>query len=370
MPTRIFLLALLYLLCSCPELRAQGPASVLVVVNDSSPLSRNIGEYYVRKRAIPLRNVYRIQLPDAEEIDRAGYDKLVAAPVGACLRKQQLTETVLYIVVTQGVPLRVAGKDGLNGDIASVDSELALLYTDLHSGKPHPLNGPLRNPFYAHPEAKFTHPEFPIYLVTRLAAYDFQGVRTLIDRALLAKNQGKFVIDLKSDDDQEGNDWLRDTVLRLPANRVIFDDSTKVLYNQTGVIGFASWGSNDQNRHERKVGFEWLPGAIATEFVSTNARTFARPPKGWNISGWNDTAKWFARSPQTLIADYLEEGATAATGHVYEPYLAMNPRPYILLPAYFQGRNLAESYYLSIPSLSWQNIVVGDPLMSLGPPPK
>lgn len=71
-----------------------------------------------------------------------------------------------------------------------------------------------------------------------------------------------------------------------------------------------------------------------------------------------------------MTADYLEEGATAATGHVSEPYLAMTPRPDFLLPAYFQGRNLAESYYLSIPSLSWQNIVVGDPLMSLGAPPK
>ena len=32
------------------------------------------------------------------------------------------------------------------------------------------------------------------------------------------------------------------------------------------------------------------------------------------------------------------------------------------------GRNLAESYYLAILGLSWQNIVVGDPLCSLGRP--
>lgn len=353
-------------------MRAQGPANVLVVVNDRSPLSRNIGEYYVRKRAIPLGNICRIQAPDSENIDRASYNSQIAAPVAACLQKQRLTETVLYIVVAQGVPLRIPGKDGLNGDTAAVDSELALLYTDLRSGKPHPLNGPLRNPFFGQPNAKFTHPAFPIYLVTRLAAYDFQGVRSLIDRALLAKNQGKFVIDLKSDDDQEGNNWLRNAVIRLPAGRVVFEDSTNVVYKQTDVIGFASWGSNDSNRHQRKVGFQWLPGAIATEFVSTNARTFSRPPNGWNISDWSITSrpKWFAGSPQTMTADYLEEGATAATGHVSEPYLAMTPRPDFLLPAYFQGRNLAESYYLSIPSLSWQNIVVGDPLMSLGAPPK
>jgi uncharacterized protein (TIGR03790 family) len=53
---------------------------------------------------------------------------------------------------------------------------------------------------------------------------------------------------------------------------------------------------------------------------------------------------------------------------VYEPYLAYTPRPNILLPAYYHGRNLAESYYLSIPVLSWMNIVIGDPLCKLGPP--
>jgi uncharacterized protein (TIGR03790 family) len=69
-----------------------------------------------------------------------------------------------------------------------------------------------------------------------------------------------------------------------------------------------------------------------------------------------------------LTADYIHDGATGASGHVYEPYLQMTPRPNILLPAYYHGRNLAESYYLSIPILSWMNIVIGDPLCRLGKP--
>ena len=43
------------------------------------------------------------------------------------------------------------------------------------------------------------------------------------------------------------------------------------------MIGYASWGSNDNNRHHAFSGFHWLPGAIVTEFVSTNARTFKKP---------------------------------------------------------------------------------------------
>ena len=84
---------------------------------------------------------------------------------------------------------------------------------------------------------------------------------------------------------------------------------------------------------------------------------------------WNDDAKtMFFDSPQTLTADYLHDGATGGSGSVDEPYLHLNPRPDLLLPAYYRGRNLAESYYVAIPGLSWMTVVVGDPLCSLGRP--
>jgi Tfp pilus assembly protein PilF len=37
-------------------------------------------------------------------------------------------------------------------------------------------------------------------------------------------------------------------------------------------------------------------------------------------------------------------------------------RPQILFPAYLSGFNLIEAFYLAIPHLSWQTIVIGDPL--------
>ena len=149
----------------------------------------------------------------------------------------------------------------------------------------------------------------------------------------------------------------------------MLDQSTEPLYDQTDVIGYASWGSNDRGHNRRFPGFHWLPGAIVTEYVSSDGRTFARPPAQWNPSmNWVLSSGWFAQSPQSMLADYLLEGATGGSGHVYEPYLIYTPRPDLLLPAYYSGRNLAESFYLAIPGLSWQNIVVGDPLCSLGLP--
>jgi ligand-binding sensor domain-containing protein len=48
------------------------------------------------------------------------------------------------------------------------------------------------------------------------------------------------------------------------------DESPKVLTEEKDVIGYAGWGSNDPNRHARTLGFQWLPGALVTEYVSTD----------------------------------------------------------------------------------------------------
>lgn len=361
---RILLLSVLGSIC----VLGAGPDQVLVISNRSSAISRQIAAYYMHRRAIPASHLCEIDAPEQETIDRQTYEARVAGPVGRCLQERKLTETALYLVAAQGVPLRVEGSgSGMKTERASVDSELCLLYSDL-KGVPHPLSGPLNNPFYRHKESPFRHPDFPIYLVTRLAGYDFADVKALIDHAIQARNLGRFVIDLNNSGDGEGNDWLRTAALLLPESRLVFDASTTVLYRQTDVIASASWGSNDENRHERNLGYKWLPGAILTEYVSTDGRTFQRPPGTWRLGKWEDKSTYFAGTPQSLIADYIHEGVTGASGHVYEPFLQFTPHPDQLLPAYYKGRNLAESFYLAIPGLSWQNIVVGDPLCSLGPP--
>jgi uncharacterized protein (TIGR03790 family) len=353
-------------LCALPAL-ATTPSNVLVVVNESSTVSRAVAEYYVGKRGIPKKNLCAIKTTAEESITRAIYDQEIAGPVAQCLKSRGLVESILYIVTTAGVPLRVRGTPSMTGDYASVDSELTLLYGIVKGRRP-AIAGPYNNPFYRRRDTPFTHPIFPIYLVTRLAGYDLRDIRAIIDRAMAAKNTGKVVIDLRARGSGEGDEWLRTAAILLPGERVFLEETTAPVYGAKDVIGYASWGSNDRERKKRKPGFTWLPGAIMTEFVSSNGRTFERPPENWNIATWHDKHLFFANSPQTLTADYINEGATGASGHVDEPYLAFSPRPDILLPVYLGGRNLAESYWMSIPALSWQNIVIGDPLCSLGKP--
>jgi uncharacterized protein (TIGR03790 family) len=364
MRAHVFLL----LLVSLPAARAQTAENVLLVVNQSSEISRHIADYYGARRHIPAANICKLRATTEETIEWATYVAQIETPVRECLQKAKLTEKILYIVTTLDVPLRISGSSGgPDAENSAVDSELTLLYSKIH-GKTYARAGMVHNPLFQLSRTPFRHPDIPIYLVTRLAGYDFADVKGIIDRAQEARNRGKFVFDLTTDDSTPGNRWLRAAAMALPQNRVVLEQTDKVLYGEKDVIAYASWGSNDHSRHERYLKFQWLPGAIATEFVSTDARTFRRPPANWNLSTWakSDMPRWFAGAPQSLSADYIHEGVTGCSGHVFEPYLAGCARPDYLIPAYASGRNLAESYYIAIPALSWQNIVIGDPLCILG----
>lgn len=347
---------------------AQTAENVLVVINNQSDISRRIGEYYATRRSIPGKNLCRIASVDSEEVSWQVFRDEVQAPVAECLRSQQLREKILYIVTTSGVPLKIAGSGGRLGDAASVDSELALLYQRL-GGKEPPTAGPARNPFFGKLNDPFELAWFPIYLVTRLAAYDFEDVRGMIDRCLQADNRGVFVLDLNNRGNDDGNRWLREAARALPERRVLLEQSPAVVYEAEDVIGYASWGSNDDRRAKegrRLLGFRWLPGAIATEYVSSDARTFQKPPDTWTFGATPEHR--FGGSNQSLTADFIADGASGASGHVYEPFLQFSPRPEYLFAAYYSGRTLAESFYLAMPAVSWMNVVVGDPLCRIGPP--
>lgn len=360
---------LLFLVAAAfPILEAQTGESVLLVVNRNDAISQQIAEYYRSKRSVPLQNICYLTTTSEEAVKWETYEQQIERPVGDCLKKAGLQEKVLYIVTTLGVPLKVEGRGkGMETEYGSVDSELALLYAKL-KGARFQRAGAVPNPIFMKRDLPFRHPQFPMYMVTRLSAYDFADVKAMIDRSLEARNRGKFVLDLSSEDDGEGNNWLRAAAMLLPAGRVLLDEGAKVLYDVKDVIGYASYGSNDPNRKRRRLGFEWLPGAIASEFVSTNARTLKRPDDDWKYPTGVDRLHYFGGSPQGLSGDLVHDGATGASGNVFEPFLAGCVRPDYLLPAYYQGRNLAESYYIALQWLSWQGVVLGDPLSSLGKP--
>jgi uncharacterized protein (TIGR03790 family) len=332
---------------------------VLVVINNNSTISDQVGTYFASSRNIPAINIARIDVPTDEEIDEGAFISL-RSQIEAHLTTNNLVDNINYIVTTKGVPLKVnrGSTFSTSSPSSSVESELTMIlgsYSTNIGG-----NGIVYSPYY-YQTAHFSRAAYGIYLVTRLDGYTFDDVKGLVDRGGPDKffsSSGKFVLD----QDPDWNSTLpglnnsmatAQSILASKTLDPLLDQTTTYLTSQSGVIGYASWGSNDhyaslytQNAIPHNT---WWDGAIAETYVSTSGRTFSSPPT----------------YGQSLVADLIAEGVTGAKGYVYEPYSFAMAIVSVLFDRYTSGYNLAESYYMASRSLSWMDVVIGDPKTSI-----
>jgi uncharacterized protein (TIGR03790 family) len=93
------------------------------------------------------------------------------------------------------------------------------------------------------------------------------------------------------------------------------------------------------------VSCTWRQGAVAYHVASSEATTLRKP------------------GSQVWCKRMLEEGVAATLGPVSEPYLLAFPLPDDFFPLLMTGRRtLLEVYFRTVPQLSWQMILIGDPL--------
>jgi uncharacterized protein (TIGR03790 family) len=338
----IYMVLIFFVLLIAPTWSA-GPENVLVVINDNSPASREIGSYYVAKRKIPAKNVVHIKCTTEETIPDPDYPKTIEKPIMDYLKKTGLCNKVDYIVLTKGIPIKITMQWAVDSLLACAD--LKLDYNILKQGAP--------NPYFGKKE-HFSHKKYGIYLVTRLDGYTVKDAKALVDRSLAAKPQkGVFLLDMAANRYEGG--YAATNFAISQAHDIIkskgyishLDKTAEFVGGQKGLMGYFSWGSNDSSfdRNAYKSN-EFLPGAIAETAVSTSARTFKKVDDGG----------------QSLIADLIEAGVTGVKGYVSEPYLSSIADPRILFDRYLSGYNLAESFYMASRRIYWKDIVVGDPL--------
>ena len=280
--------------------------------------------------------------PSLTKWSRAAYEFFIERPISENLTQHATQDRIHYIVVTKGIPLRVRGSSGLEGSVASVDSELTLLYRKL-LGIPIPPAGRIPNPYYLGDRAlsgaqRFAHRTHDIFLVTRLDGFSVDDVIKLIDRGAAPARDGIFVLDQRAVvlGNRVGDDWLNSAAERLAGGgfgeRVLLERSKVPATTTAPALGYYSWGSNDASVSTRSIDVVFAPGALAGMFVSTDARTFKEPPAGWNIGKWGQSKGYFEGSPQSLAGDLIRAGVTGVSGHVAEPYLDGSARPQILFP--------------------------------------
>ncbi|HOV98324.1 MAG TPA: TIGR03790 family protein [Bacteroidota bacterium] len=325
---------------------------VAVIINQNSEISEQIGTYFAEHRGIPENNIIRIATSTNEEIDSITFENL-RQQVEAILISRNLKDSINYLVTTKGMPLKVSHTNSSAN--ASVESELMLIL-----GQYATMIGTVGrsiSPYYKKSD-DFSRAKYGIYLVTRLDGYSAEDILRYVEAtanipATIPSN-AQFVFDQDPTWNSSIlylNTNMQKAALQLQSRQcsTVLDTTTQFLTNITNVLGYVSWGSNDRNQSLYTTNaiphFTWLPGAIAETYVSTSGRTFNYPPT----------------YGQSLVADLIAEGASAVKGYVYEPYSSAMTDVSILFQMYGDGYTVAESFFASAPSISWMDVVIGDP---------
>lgn len=368
-----------------------GRTDVLVVYNSNPAVvdvSQEIANYYADPdtgRGIDPSQIVSFDWDDPDEanleiVRRNYYDTVMRPDMENYIDGAGIKLSIKYIVLCKGVPLKIR-----NPNQASVDSEMCLLYQsyDLSAF-------PLWNPFHREFSGANSFTPFGFsyggttlsYLVGRLDAYTLEEVKGMIDRAKQAPgqvNEGYVIID--DEPNVNGNpeydfmhspvsDWpLKDTTALVEKLTMLdvsfYADNTKPIFLtrsvisndliSDNVIGYVSHGIHSSNDPGQlyilnNLDFTYLPGAFFSTYESFNAWSFNDPS---------------SRSGQGLIADFFRMGGTCAIGNVWEPYGQTVAQENTFFEEYFTGRNFIESSYKSLSCASWQQVVVGDPLMQI-----
>ncbi len=236
---------------------------------------------------------------------------------------------------------------------ASVDSELTLVLVENFQ-----LSSWLINPFMKE-YSKVPGIEFirrKTIMVSRLDAPSADMAKRMVDDALEIEQSGltgTVYIDSRGiDDTDKKNNYgrydkhlrnLHSIIKSTSSLPVVMDNKPELFPEKTCADAaiYVGWYS----LAEYVDSFEWKKGAVGFHIASSEASTLRR--KGSQV--------WCKRM--------IEEGVTATLGPVDEPYLSSFPLPDVFFPLLMTGKlTLLETYFRSIPFLSWRMTLIGDPL--------
>ena len=387
------------LLLSGTALRAVQPAhsrnEVLLVINVDSPISVAIAKDYSHRRGI--KKSVAIHCADSavstanETIALADYKSEIAEPISKYLAAHP---EINFIVLTKGVPIRIDGGETGSRDLhstgnlhPSVDSYLAGIdYPSIQGATKINITGSGATGFvwlnrYWNQPGPFSHAKYGGYLVTRLDGYTLADAESLVRRAIEAEKHGihgsKVLLDVQPrfgigdpaaqpfavtgtiPDESKWGTWNADLVkageaLAAQGIPVELDKEEAFVGNRSDLIGYFSWGSNDRRyTAQAYLSLTFAPGSIGDTAVSTSARTFLPTSGG-----------------QSLIVDLIAHGITGVKGYVNEPLLQANASPSVAMDHYTHGYTLAESFYVASRFVGWEDIFIGDPLLTPASWPK
>ena len=376
---------------------ALSPDEVLVIANRNAAKSQVLAAWYMEQRQIPKENLLLVFIADKETCSRDAYLKKIVPPVRRALEKNR---KINAIVTMYGLPLRISSPgmtkeeqarmdrlavqkkkfDALkekNGQMteeqkktlsqvnkkikqlkastdktASFDSELMLVKKDEYT-----LNFWLPNPFFLPWRSQKTAiGKSDVIMVSRLDGADPSIVKRIVNDSIEAETNGLsgtayFDARWKNPGQKKVSGYgLYDKSIHNAAGRLEKDGLTVVLDDkqtlfQPGDCPNAALYCGWYSLANYVDAFTWEKGAVGYHIASSECATLKR--KNSNV--------WCKKM--------LDNGIAATVGPVGEPYVQSFPMPEIFFDFLTKGKlTLVESYLVSLPYLSWKQVLVGDPL--------
>jgi uncharacterized protein (TIGR03790 family) len=350
------ILALFFLLFSAIPITALTSTppidNVLVVINDASPASVDVGLYYARVRNVSMSCILHMKFSNATAVQFSELKETILPAI-----KKGIKGSTSYIVMTYDTPYKFIVKEGAKGTkIVEYSLDAFLCYPDdkYEEGKlPDNYTG-VDNVFYKKTD-RYKGGDSK-YFVTRIDGPSPQAAKELVDRAasgeIYINNKfGKCYLDskgAKAESKDKASSFAADTGLR-EAEKLLKGAGYNVTLEDTSAgfeagkcvdaLFYFGWGGSKDYTPDV---FTWMPGAIG---VTIN------PDSALNL-----------RREQTWLGGAIKNGITASIGTIGETNSSsFNPAD-LFLKYITAGYNLAEAAYYSSPFAKYAMVVIGDPL--------
>jgi uncharacterized protein (TIGR03790 family) len=335
--------ALLPLICASGfQVRAGGSAlNTVVIVNQNSTNSCELGNYYCERRQVPPENVLRINWAGGNiSWGSTDFQTSLLSPLLDMLTARQLTNQIDYVVLSMDIPFQT-----LNG--AKVNSTTSALFYGLMDD-----SGPdwmdVTNSYSASEQIfrQATPASAPGYsfLATMLTAGSLAQAELLVDQGVASDSTfpAQPVILAKSSDPVRNvryhafDNAIFNTILR--GNYAVLRTNSDSPSGQSGLLGYQT--------------------GLASFSISSN--TFVPGAMADNLTSFGGII--FGPNSQTTLLAFINAGAAGSYGTVTEP--SGNPQKFPDPQNYFyqaRGFSLAECYYQSLYA-PYQGLIVGEPL--------
>jgi uncharacterized protein (TIGR03790 family) len=347
MLNRFSLLWLALLLMAAPCAFAGGSGlNVIVVVNQNSSNSLQLGNDYCERRGVPPQNVLRMTGWTGGNISwqQSDFESFLLNPLLAMLSSGGLTNQAQIVLLSMDIPYRV-----INGD--SENSTTSALF---YGFKSNTADAPVCS-LADNSTNSYSYSELPFGLAEPETASTNAFLAVMLTDTNLAQAESTLAGGAASD-----SSFAPETVYLEKTTDI--DRNVRFILFDNAIQECRARGDNDVTRtNSDSTSFTNALG-LDTGLADFSVPAYAFVPGAIADSLTSFGGEIFEDSGQTPLLAFLEAGASGSYGTVVEPcnYTYKFPDPMVY---FYQNRGFcfAEAYYQSLAN-PYEGLIVGEPL--------